>query len=129
VAAACENYSHHGQRPFIWGIADDALSSLRGGQNMSAVVTTLKMSRRQLLGAVGSSALLAALPRSSRAQELVLAGSAPDFPWAELVTTARGFVDHESPDSVWPFEHASSTALANSERTVFCPYFTPFPLS
>jgi len=89
----------------------------------------LRMSRRQLLGAVSVGALFATRPWSSQAEEPILAGSAPDFPWGELVTTARSFVDRESPDSVWPFERADPTALANSERKVFCHYFTPFPLS
>jgi hypothetical protein len=104
-----------------------------------------RMTRRKLLGdvlralldAAGSTALLATLPRSARAQSgqiqagpvPLLAGSAPDFPWAELVATARGFVDRESPDSIWPFERANPTALARAERKVFCHYFTPFPLS
>ncbi len=90
------------------------------------------MTRRRLLGAAGSGALLAALPSLVRAQPgqpPVLAGSAPDFPWDELANVARGFVDRESPDNVWPFERADPAVLAKAERKVFCHYFTPFPLS
>ena len=102
-----------------------------------AVVARREMSRRKLLGAAGSGILVAALPQSARAQPgqaqpgrtPALAGSAPDFPWAELAATARGFVDRESPDSVWPFERATPAVLAKAERKVFCHYFTPFPLS
>jgi hypothetical protein len=90
----------------------------------------IDLSRRRLLSTVGCGALFAALGVSVRAQQQpVLAGSAPGFPWDEVVTAARDFVTHESPDEVWPFERVSQDDQAKSERKVFLHYFTPFPLS
>jgi hypothetical protein len=90
----------------------------------------IALSRRQLLATVGCGVLFAALGVSVRAQQQpVLAGSAPGFPWDEVVTAARDFVTHESPDEVWSFERATQDDQAKSERKVFLHYFTPFPLS
>jgi hypothetical protein len=87
------------------------------------------LSRRQFLCTVGSVPLFAALDSPLHAEQAAIAGSAPGFPWDDVVVAARDFVSRESPDRIWPFERASPEALANAERKVFLHYFTPFPLS
>jgi hypothetical protein len=49
--------------------------------------------------------------------------------WQHIESTARQFVEKESPDSVWPFASLEETHTGKSDKKVFAHFFSPFPLS
>lgn len=55
--------------------------------------------------------------------------SEPAIDWKQIETVARDFVQSESPDSVWPFEHQNGTSKSTTKKKVFAHFFSPFPLS
>ncbi|WPJ96133.1 endo-1,3-alpha-glucanase family glycosylhydrolase [Coraliomargarita algicola] len=59
---------------------------------------------------------------------LAMDKATPAIDWPSIEETARQFVEQESPDSVWPFEH-STYQHVKSDKKVFAHFFSPFPLS